>query len=341
MKDNKVFIIAEAGVNHNGNLRLAKKMIDVASQAKVDAIKFQLFVPELLASPTLSLSSYQKKNLGKNYSQLKMLKELALKPNDFLNLVQHGKRKKILVLASAFDQESLKTLVESKPPLIKVDSGAITDHPLLKKIAATKIPVILSTGASAMNEIKEALKVIEKFHKKIILLHCTSLYPAPYHRINLNAMRTMAKECGYPVGYSDHSLGVEVSVAAVALGAKVIEKHFTLSRKMHGPDHAASIEPDELTEWAQSIRHVESALGSFEKKPCVEEIEVMKDGRRSIVAIKNLKKGDSLSEESIGIRRPGTGLHPKFYKRTLGKILSRDIRIGQPLTGDYIRGYHG
>jgi len=335
----QIFIIAEAGVNHNGSLKRAVKMVEAAKRAGVNAVKFQLFVPELLVTPKVEMSSYQKKNLGTTMSQLRMLQAYRLSKSMLQELSKYARRHEIRLLVTPFDRESLRILLETKPAALKVDSGAIVDHPFLGEIAAARVPVILSTGASTLKEVKEAVTVIEQFHRKISLLHCTSMYPAPFHRVNLNAMRTMMEEFRYPVGYSDHSLGIEVSVAAAAMGARLIEKHFTLDRRLPGPDHKASAHPDELTAMVRAIRNVEKALGSFEKKPCPEEMRIMRCGRRSIVTIDRVRKGETFSRNNIAVKRPGTGLHPKYFKDVLGRIASCQIASSKPLSASYIKGF--
>jgi len=302
IKKNRTMIIAEAGVNHNGEIELAKKLIDAAAFAGADAVKFQLFVPELLVSPKAQMSLYQQNNMGKKMSQMEMLKQYVFDEKILIKLIEYAKKRRISLLITPFDNESLKVVKRLGRPYIKVDSGAITDHPFLEKIAKTGIPVILSTGASTVKEIKEAVAVIEQYHRKICILHCTSLYPSPYNKINLNAIVTMMKAFKYPVGYSDHSIGIEVAIAAVAMGAKVIEKHFTLNKKMKGPDHKASIDPYELVAMVRAIRNVEDALGSFEKKPSPDEKTVMKNGRRSIVALQTIARNDKWNKSMVNSR---------------------------------------
>ncbi len=331
MKRDNVFIIAEAGVNHNGDLRLAFQMIDQAVKAQVDAIKFQLYVSENLVTASLPMSEYQKDNMNNNFSQLEMLQQYELAKEDLGKLIKYAEQKGIMFIATPFDRDSVDALVALKRPYIKVDSGAITDHPFLEYIARTGIPLIVSTGASTMDEVREAVAVIEEHNRNITLLHCTSMYPAPYNRVNLFAIKEMINEFDYPIGYSDHTLGIEVPIAAVAMGAKVIEKHFTLDRSLEGPDHDVSLEPDELVEMVQSIRHIEQALGESEKKPFEEEMRIMESGRRSINAAIDLKKGQRLGEKDVVIKRPGTGISPKYLKTVIGKRVLHDIEHDSPI----------
>ena len=325
MKKDKVFIIAEAGVNHNGDLSLALKMIDHAVEARVDAIKFQYYISENLVTSDLSVSDYQEENIGKKLSQLEMLRKYELKKEDLKQLIKYAEQKDIMLIATPFDRECADVLVQLNRPYLKLDSGAITDHPFLEYVAKTGIPLIVSTGASTMEEVHEAVAVIERDNRNLILLHCTSMYPAPYNRVNLLAMKEMMTEFDYAIGYSDHTLGIEVSIAAVSMGAKVIEKHFTLDRSFEGPDHKASLEPIELASMVQAIRHIEQALGKPDKEPCEEEVRIMKKGRRSIIAAVDLKKGQRLTMKDVIIKRPGTGIQPKHLQDILGKRMLGDV----------------
>jgi len=331
MKRGKVFIIAEAGVNHNGDLDLAFQMIDQAVKAQVDAIKYQLFVSENLVTANLPMSEYQKENMKDNISQLEMLQRYELSKEDMEKLIKYAEQSNIILIATPFDRESVDMLVELERPYLKVDSGAITDHPFLEYIARKGIPLIVSTGASTMNEVRDAVTVIEKHNSSIALLHCTSMYPTPYNRVNLFAIKEMMNEFNYPIGYSDHTLGIEVSVAAVTLGAEVIEKHFTLDRSLEGPDHNASLEPDELLGMVKAIRHVELALGVPYKRPFEEEIKIMESGRRSISAAIDLRKGQRLTEKDVVVKRPGTGIQPKYLKTVIGGKVLRDIEHDSPI----------
>ncbi len=331
MKRDKVFIIAEAGVNHNGDLGLAFQMIDQAVKAQVDAIKYQLYVSENLVTASLPMSGYQKENLDNNFSQLEMLQQYELAREDIEKLIKYAEQKGIMLIVTPFDRDSVDALVVLKRPYMKVDSGAITDHPFLEYIARTGIPLILSTGASTMDEVREAVTVIEEHNRNIILLHCTSMYPTPYDRVNLLAIKEMMDEFNYPIGYSDHTLGIEVPIAAVTMGAKVIEKHFTLDRSLEGPDHNASLEPDELLGMVRAIRNIEQALGVPDKTPFEEEMRIMKNGRRSIIAALDLKEGQRLAEKDVVIKRPGTGIPPKYLKTVIGGKVLRDIEHDSPI----------
>ena len=331
MKKDKVFIIAEAGVNHNGDLRLAFQMIDKAVDAQVDAIKYQLYVSENITTASLPMSEYQKENMNSNTSQLEMLQGYELTKEDLGRLIEYAAQKGIMLIATPFDRDSVDALVALERPYIKVDSGAITDHPFLKYIARTGIPLILSTGASTMNEVREAVAVIEVHNRDITLLHCTAMYPTPYNRVNLFAMKEMMDRFDYPIGYSDHTLGIEVSIAAVTMGAKVIEKHFTLDRSLEGPDHNASLEPAELSGMVRAIRNIEEALGVPDKTPFEEEMRIMKIGRRSIIAALDLKKGQRLTENDVVIKRPGTGIPPKYLEIVIGGKVLRDIEHDSPI----------
>lgn len=339
MKRDKVFIIAEAGVNHNGDIKLALQMVDEAGWAKADAIKFQVYNAKKIVTCDLAMADYQKKNIAKRISQLEMLKQYELKKKELKQLIKYAEERKILLLATPFDQESVDMLVELKRPYLKVDSASIINHPFLEYISKSGIPLIVSTGAATMQEVREAVAVIERHNRNLTLLHCTAMYPAPYQRVNLLAMKEMMREFDYPIGYSDHTLGIEVSIAAVALGAKVIEKHFTLSRSMEGPDQKASLEPDELANMVVAIRHIEQALGKSDKAPCEEEIQIMKTGRSSIIAALDLKKGQALKRDDIVIKRPGTGIQPKYLKDILGKKLISDVAKDTPLQYSDIEEY--
>ncbi len=331
MKRDKVFIIAEAGVNHNGDLRLAFQMIDQAVNAQVDAIKYQLYISENIATASLPMSEYQKENMNTDSSQLEMLERYELTKEDLGKLIKYAEQKGIILIATPFDRDSVDALVALERPYIKIDSGAITDHPFLKYVARTGIPLILSTGASSMDEVREAVTVIEEHNRNITLLHCTAMYPAPYNRVNLFAMKEMMDRFDYPIGYSDHTLGIEVAIAAVAMGAKVIEKHFTLDRSLEGPDHNASLEPDELSDMVRSIRNIEQAFGVADKTPFDEEVRIMEIGRRSIIAALDLKKGQRLTEKDIVIKRPGTGISPKYLETVIGGKVLRDIEHDSPI----------
>jgi len=329
----EVFIIAEAGVNHNGNINLAYKLTDVAKEAGVDAIKFQTFKTEKVISEYADMASYQKKNLSTNESQYEMVKRLELSYKELKNLKKYCDEIKIMFLSTPDEEYSLDFLVdELDMPFIKIGSGEVTNLPYLRKIAAKNKPIIMSTGMANLGEVEEAINTIRTVNSeaKISLLHCTTNYPTPYKEVNLKAMQTLAGAFKLPVGYSDHTLGIEVPVAAVAMGAKIIEKHFTLDKKLPGPDHKASLEPGELKEMVKAIRNIEVALGDGIKKPNKSEIEIMKVARRSLIATRDIKAGEIIKESDITIKRPGIGILPKFKEIVIGMRIINDIRQDEP-----------
>ena len=323
---NPCFIIAEAGVNHNGKLSLAKKLIDKAKEAGVDAVKFQTFKAENIVTKEAKQAKYQTKNIGKKESQFAMLKRLELSYADFRNLKKYCDRKKIIFLSTPHSSKEDVDIVAELCPVIKIASGDLTNLPFLKYIAKKDLPIILSTGMANLREVKEAVKTILSINKKIILLHCTTNYPTPVNEVNLRAMFTMGEEFNLPVGYSDHTQGMEVSLAAAAMGACVIEKHFTLNKKLPGPDHKASLGPEELKAMVRGIRNIQAALGDGTKKPTPSEMETAKVARKSIVAAKNIKKGTEIREDMLVIKRPGTGIAPKYFNEILGKKAKKDIK---------------
>ncbi len=326
---NKTIIIAEAGVNHNGSIDLAKKLIDAASDAGVDYIKFQTFDAKKLVSKNAKKADYQEKNMKESgNSQLEMLQKLELTPEDHFELIAYCKQKKICFFSTAFDLDSLDFLASLKLGLWKVPSGEITNYPYLKRMAKTNDPIILSTGMSDMNDIKNAIGAFVSngvSKDRITVLHCNTEYPTPMDDVNLKAMNFIGKELGVKIGYSDHTLGIEVPIAAVALGATVIEKHFTLDRNMNGPDHKASLEPHELKEMVRAIRNIEKALGEEEKVISPSEQKNVAVARKSIVAAKDIKKGDLFTEDNITVKRPGTGISPMEWENVLGKIATCDF----------------
>jgi N-acetylneuraminate synthase/N,N'-diacetyllegionaminate synthase len=331
------FIIAEAGVNHNGEFRLAKKMIDAAKNAGADAIKFQIFHAERVVTKTAEKAAYQKKTTGKG-SQYEMLKKLELTEDEFRKLAAYAKKKNIIFLASAFDEESVDFLDELKVPAFKVPSGEITNFPLLMKIAKKGKPIILSTGMSTLGEVADALEVIKKGGtEEIVLLHCVSNYPVKGEEMNLRAMETLKHAFGLPVGLSDHTLGITIPIAAVALGAAVIEKHFTLNRKLPGPDHEASLEPEELKVMVARIKEVEKALGDGIKRPTKSERTIKNVVRRSIVAGVAIPKGAVITKAMLDIKRPGTGLEPIHLEKVLGKIARHQIKKDELITWDKLK----
>ena len=340
-------IIAEAGVNHNGDEEIAHSLVHAAVKAGADIIKFQTFKAEELATHHTKQAAYQSKNSNIDESQLSMLKKLELPDEAFFNIKMACDDLGIGFMSTAFDSASLNFLVQKIGiETLKIPSGEITNAPLILEHAITGKDIILSTGMSNIDEIRDALAVIafgyispseilpkdhlfrkffesrvaqESIQNKVTLLHCTSEYPAPYEDLNLNAMQTLAKEFNLQIGYSDHSLGIEVSIAAVAMGAQIIEKHFTLDNAMEGPDHQASIEPDELARMVQSIRNIDLATGSSAKKMQTSEVKNLSVVRKSIVALDEISIGEVFSKKNIGIKRPGTGLSPFKYWDYLGK----------------------
>lgn len=332
------FIIAEAGVNHNGEFGLAKKMVDAAKKAGADAVKFQVFSAERVVIKTAEKATYQKKGTEKG-SQYEMLKKLELTKDEFAKLAAYARRKNIIFLASAFDEESVDLLDELKVPAFKVPSGEITNSPLLEQIARKGKPIILSTGMSTLGEIAEALEVIRKEGvKDVILLHCVSDYPAKVEDMNLKAMGTLRDAFGLPVGLSDHTLGITVSIAAVALGAAVIEKHFTLDRKLPGPDHKASLEPDEFKEMVARVREVEKALGDGIKRPTKSEERIKKVVRRGIVARVNIPKGTVITANMLDTKRPGVGIGSKYLSMIVGQKAKKNIKKDELLNWEAVEG---
>lgn len=322
----KVFIIAEAGVNHNGSIGMAKRLIDAASDAGADAVKFQTFKAEALVTKDTPLAGYQQKNLGERKPQQAMLKKLELKYNDFVAIKKYCDRKGIIFLSTAHCDDAIDFL-DPLLPIFKIASGDLVNLPFLIKVAKKKKPIILSTGMASLNEVSEAVNAIRKEgNHKITLLHCTTNYPCPLEDVNLKAIVTLKKEFNLPVGYSDHTLGIEVSIAAVAMGACIIEKHFTLDKNMPGPDHKASLEPAELETLVKSIRNIEQAWGDGIKRPTSSEQEIKKLVRKSIIAKIDIPKGVKISNEMLAIKRPGIGLGPRAFPLVLGKMTRREIK---------------
>jgi len=324
----KIIIIAEAGVNHNGSIDLAKKLIDVAVQAGVDYVKFQTFKTELAVSKNTKKAEYQKQTTNAEESQFDMIKKLELDKKAHIELIDYCNKKNIKFISSPFDLESIDLLYELNIPLYKIPSGEITNYPYLKKIAEKKLPVIMSTGMANMREIGDAFDVLlENGLQKtqITILHTNTEYPTPIQDVNLKAMLTIKKEFDVEVGYSDHTNGIEVDIAAAALGARVIEKHFTLDKTMKGPDHKASLEPKELIAMVKAIRNIEVALGSGIKKASPSETKNIPIARKSIVAKQNIKKGTIFSKENITVKRPGTGISPMRWNDILGQQAIKDF----------------
>ena len=326
---NIVFIIAEAGVNHNGRIEIAFDLIDAASRSGADAIKFQTFKADKMASRYAEKANYQKKNTKETESQLGMLKRYELDEENHKELIKYCKKLNIQFISSPFDLDSIDLLNRLSLKILKIPSGEITNLPYLKKIGTLNKELIVSTGMADLGEIEDAIDILVNSGtpiSKITVMHCNTEYPTPYSDVNLNAMLTIkAAFSGIKVGYSDHTLGIEIALAAVALGASVIEKHFTMDRKMKGPDHKASLEPDELKAMVKAIRNIEMAMGSGIKKPSESEKINIPIARKSIVAACNIKRGDQFTLENITVKRPGTGISPMQYEKLLGKRASKDF----------------
>lgn len=322
-----VLIIAEAGVNHNGSMKLAKEMIIKAKEAGVDYIKFQTFIPNKLVSRYVEKARYQKETTGTEQTQLEMLQELALTYDDFKELKKYCNSFGIGFLSTPFDLESIDFLETLNIDFWKVPSGEITNLPYLEKIGKTGRKVILSTGMCEMFEIKKAVEVLERSGAgMIIVLHCNTEYPTPFVDVNLKAMLHIKKEIQKPVGYSDHTTGIEIPVAAAALGAEVIEKHFTLDKAMEGPDHRASLDPIELKQMVTAIRNVEAGLGDGIKKRTASEIKNLSAARKSIVAKTHIAIGDIFTQENITVKRPGNGINPMCWYSVLGRNATKEYK---------------
>lgn len=325
-----VFIIAEAGVNHNGSIEIAKRLIDVAKECGADAVKFQTFKTDSSITKQAEKAEYQKNTTNASESQYEMVKKLELSFDNHKELIEHCRKKKILFLSTPFDLESIDLLSELGLEIFKVLSEKITNLPYLRKIGKLNKKVILSTGMADIGEIEDALDILiengtEK--EKITILHCNTEYPTPYEDVNLNAMLTIKNAFNVRAGYSDHTPGIEIPIAAVALGAEVIEKHFTLDKNMKGPDHKASLEPHELKQMVDAIRNIEKALGSGIKKPSNSEIKNISIVRKSIVAKIPIIKGELLTEENLTVKRPGTGISPMRWDEVIGKVAKKDFEI--------------
>jgi len=323
------FIIAEAGVNHNGSVETACRLVDAAATAGADSVKFQTFTAERLVSRGAPKAAYQVQTTGGGESQFDMLKRLELPDDAHRELLDYSRRKGILFLSTPFDAAGSDFLDDLGLPAFKIGSGEITNLPFLQHVARKGKPIILSTGMAWLSEVDEAVRAIrETGHTDLLLLHCVSRYPADPRDANLRAMRTMADAFGVPVGYSDHTLGSEVALAAVALGACIIEKHFTLDRTLPGPDHRASLEPPELQALVAGVRRVEQALGTGEKRPVAGEADVARAARKSLVMARDAAAGTVLTEDLVAIQRPGTGLPPAMLKWVIGRKLRQDVAAG-------------
>ncbi len=325
-----VFIIAEAGVNHNGSTDFAYKLIDVAVEAGADAVKFQTFKAENLVSKTAQKAEYQKQITDASETQFDMIKKLELDVDTHKSLIKYCHKKDIMFLSTPFDHDSIDLLNELGLGIFKIPSGEITNLPYLRHIGALGKQIILSTGMSTLTEVGDALTVLVKAGSKkenITVLHANTMYPTPMEDVNLNVMKTIQKEFGVSVGYSDHTLGIEVDIAAVAMGASIIEKHFTLDKTMDGPDHKASLEPEELKTMVVAIRNIEKALGGCEKKPSPSESINIDIVRKSIVASSSIPEGEILSEKNITIKRPGNGISPMAWDKIIGTVATKDYQM--------------
>jgi N,N'-diacetyllegionaminate synthase len=327
-----VFIIAEAGVNHNGSIELAKQLIDVASEAGANAVKFQTFKAENLVAKNTKKAEYQKKTTDASESQFDMIKKLELDVETHKELIAYCQEKDIMFLSTPFDHDSINLLNDLGLQTFKIPSGEITNLPYLRHIGSLDKQVVLSTGMSNLQEVEDALTILINSgtsKENITVLHANTMYPTPMEDVNLNAMLTIHKEFDVDVGYSDHTLGVEVGIAAVTMGASCIEKHFTLDKTMDGPDHKASLEPKELGVMVSSIRNIEKALGSSEKKPSPSESSNIKVVRKSIIANQNIKKGDLLTDKNIAVKRPGGGISPMQWDEVIGTAASKDYNADE------------
>jgi N,N'-diacetyllegionaminate synthase len=327
-----VFIIAEAGVNHNGSIDLAYKLIDVAVESGADAVKFQTFKAENVVSKNAQKAEYQKQTTDASESQFDMIKRLELDIDAHKKLIDYCQEKNIMFLSTPFDHESIDLLNELQLQIFKIPSGEITNLPYLRYIGSLNKKVFLSTGMSNLKEIGDALAILTNagtLNENITVLHANTMYPTPMEDVNLNAMQTIHKEFGVAVGYSDHTLGIEVDIAAVAMGASIIEKHFTLDKAMEGPDHKASLEPEELKAMVSAIRNIEKALGRNEKILSPSEEVNINIVRKSIVANQNIKKGDLLTDKNIAAKRPGGGISPMQWDEVIGTTASKDYNADE------------
>jgi N,N'-diacetyllegionaminate synthase len=336
LNSNKVFVIAEAGVNHNGDMSLAKKLIYAAKEAGADAVKFQNFKASRVISTFAKKAEYQKNHTNDSESQLDLVSKLELKDDDYAILQDYAKKLGILFMSTPKDIPSAELLEKINMPIYKIGSSEINNLEFLHYISKTNKPIILSTGMCVLSEVEAAINVIKNSsNSPISILHCVSQYPSPIDQVNLNSMLTMKKAFRLPVGYSDHTIGSEVVLAAVALGAEIIEKHFTIDKSLQGPDHKVSMDLPEMKSMILSIRKVESCLGDGIKKPADCEINNVMLLRRSLVFAKNFQKGHILEDFDMTIKRPGNGLEPKFKNKIIGKVLSEDVVIDEPINWNH------
>lgn len=329
------YIIAEAGVNHNGNIKTAKRLVEAAKEAGCDCVKFQTFQAEKSVVPTAQKAAYQKENTGKEESQLAMLKKLELSEKEFCELKNYCMQIDIDFLSTPFEKDSVDLLDRLNVAQYKIPSGEITNKPLIQYIASKGKRILLSTGMSTLDEVKEAVNwIYATGNKDIVLFHCTTNYPAAYSNINMRAMLTLKETFHVPIGYSDHTEGIEIPFMAVAMGASMIEKHFTLDRNMRGPDHKASLEPSELQAMVQGIRKIEEAFGTGVKIPALSELENRDVARKSLVFSRNITSGSIISENDILCKRPGNGLPPKLIDSVLGKKILTDVLENEQVRQD-------
>jgi N-acetylneuraminate synthase/N,N'-diacetyllegionaminate synthase len=335
--DSPCFVIAEAGVNHNGDLDRAKRLVDAAVAARADAVKFQIFKAEQVVSRTASKARYQQDKANPQESQLEMLARLELSPQAHRELQRYCTERDILFMSTPFDESSADFLEELDVPIFKVGSGELTNLPFLKYLALKDKPIILSTGMAYLGEVEEAVNYIRR-HRNVplALLHCVSDYPARQEDVNLRAMQTLQQAFGLLVGYSDHTLGLTAALAAVALGAQIIEKHFTLSHTLPGPDHQASLEPNDLMLLVEGIRSVEAALGDGIKRPTSRELHIAQVARKSLISRCDIKVGTPITADMLDIKRPGTGISPRDLDRVVGRITREDIPKDTPLTWEML-----
>jgi len=330
----KTFIIAEAGVNHNGSLEIAKRLIDIAAESGADAVKFQTFKADKLLSKTAQKADYQKQTTPEDESQYEMIKKLELDEVAHRILFGYCKQKPIMFLSTPFDHDSIQLLNDLGMPIFKIPSGEITNLPHLRHIGRLNKQVILSTGMADLGEVEDALNVLIEEgtpKEKITVLHATTEYPCPIEEVNLRAMKTMRHAFGVKVGYSDHTQGIEVSIAAVAMEASVIEKHFTLDRTMEGPDHSASLEPSELKALVIAIRNIDQAMGNGIKKASKSEVKNIPISRKSIVAARTIKAGEVFSSDNLSVKRPGVGINPMRWDEMIGQVARRDYMLDEAI----------
>jgi N-acetylneuraminate synthase/N,N'-diacetyllegionaminate synthase len=333
-----IFIIAEAGVNHNGDLETARLLVDVAADIGADAVKFQSFTADRIATHTSPLADYQREGAEHSETMREMLSELVLTNEAHRELRDHARERGLIFLSSPFDEERADFLADLGVPAIKLGSGELTNVPLLRHVAAKGLPVILSTGMATLSEVREAVRVFAGTRSSVALMHCTSSYPTPPGDANLRAIRTLMDRFALPVGYSDHTEGHVAAVAAVALGACVLEKHITLDRSMSGPDHRASADPQMFAEYVKRVREAELCMGSAEKQPVGAELSVMAAARKSIVAVRDIPAGTMIDEGMLTTKRPGTGIPPARLQEVVGRRSAVDIAADTVVSESMIEG---